>query len=119
MVQFLLDFSRGSGAVKSMQNSRRSSGGHHLDLKVALRHQLLQTRILRLKVTQPPRFLRAQRSELLAPDVDRLMLIPCRFATSATGSLTRSRTTLTICSSASRDCRIHPQRASKRAAETY
>jgi hypothetical protein len=43
MVQFLLDFSRGSGAAKGMQNSRRSSGGHHVDLKVALRHQLRNT----------------------------------------------------------------------------
>jgi hypothetical protein len=38
MVQFLLDFSRGLGAAKGMQNSRRSSGRHHLDLKVALSH---------------------------------------------------------------------------------
>ena len=62
------------------RSSERRAPPPRVRNKVALRHQPLRTRVLRLKLTQPPHFLRAQCSEPLAPDVDRPIadLVPLR-----------------------------------------
>src|SRR5262249_53535411 len=46
---------------------------HHLDLEVALRHQLLQLQILLLELAQPPHIRRLELPEALAPAIDRLV----------------------------------------------
>src|SRR5512139_746001 len=49
---------------------------HHLDLEVTLGHQLLQPRILDLKLLQAAHVVRLKPAETLAPDVDRLLAGP-------------------------------------------
>lgn len=46
---------------------------HHLDLEIAVHHQLLQPRVLRLQLLQPAHLIGRQGAELLAPVVDRLL----------------------------------------------
>src|SRR6185369_1649889 len=46
---------------------------HHLNLKIALRHELLQSRILRLELPQALNVVRLQSTETLAPSIDRLL----------------------------------------------
>jgi hypothetical protein len=46
---------------------------HHLDLEIALRHELLQPRILRLELPQALDVVRLQSTETLAPSADRLL----------------------------------------------
>src|SRR6476659_1861341 len=46
---------------------------HHLNLDIALRHQLLQPPILRLELPQALDIARLQTTEALAPGVDRLL----------------------------------------------
>src|SRR5205823_9811994 len=81
---------------------------HHLDLEIALGHQLLQPGVLRLELPQAPDVARLQAPETLAPSVDRLLADPCRLATAETGSRSASRMIATICSSVNRPLRIAP-----------
>src|SRR4029079_9557879 len=43
---------------------------HHLNLEIALRHELLQSRILRLELPQALDVARLQSTETLAPSID-------------------------------------------------
>src|SRR4029079_8807751 len=45
----------------------------HLNLEIALRHELLQSRILRLELPQALDVVRLQSTETLAPSIDRLL----------------------------------------------
>jgi hypothetical protein len=49
---------------------------HHFDLEVALRHQLLQPRVLLFELLQPPHVVRLERPKSLLPRVDRLLAHP-------------------------------------------
>jgi len=53
---------------------------HHLDLEIALRHQLLQPRVRMLELLQPPHVAGLERAEPLLPDIQRLPagLVPLR-----------------------------------------
>jgi hypothetical protein len=49
---------------------------HHLDLEVALGHQLLELGVLLLEMTQPLHVDRLELAEALAPQIDRLIRDP-------------------------------------------
>ncbi len=62
---------RGTCSRAACQSCHARPG--HLDLKIALGNQLLQPRILRLKLPQPPHIIWLKTAKAFAPGVDRLL----------------------------------------------